>query len=181
MNAMSMKWIATLLPFLAACSSSYMRDAAPTDPPGPDEAKIVILRDAFYAIARTFPIYDGDELLGFSEYGSYFECRRKPGHHLFLAWGETDGAVQADLAGSRTYYLQFNPKAGFFSAGASLQLLPPGPHLDARIKGLVCRELIPERGDSWMTRHHEKAARKVEYYEGQGKARCVVLKPEDGR
>lgn len=170
---------------LAACSSSYMRDAGPSAAPGPDEAKVVVYRSSIVGAARTFPVYDGEELLGFSEASSYFESLRKPGHHLFVAWGESDGVVHAELAPGKTYYLEFYPRMGFFSAGAGLAAVPATPEqctrLDKLLGGLSHRELIPERGAEWEEKHREKEARLVSRHEAQEAAGNGVLHPEDGR
>ena len=180
-----MKILLSILPFLAACSSSYMRDAGPTPAPGQEEAKVVIYRSSIVGAARTFPVYDGEELLGFTEVSSYFESLRKPGHHLFVAWGESDGVVHAELAPGKTYYLEFYPKMGFFSAGAGLAAVPATPEkcaeLDKLLSGLAHRELIPERGATWEENHREKEAKLVNRHEAQEPSRNGVLRPEDGR
>src|SRR6516162_8842751 len=105
-----MKGIPILLPaLLAACSTtSYMRDAQPTPPPGPDEAKVIIYRTATFGGADNFPVYElvGDEdgtLLGFTETDRYFEVHCPPGKHLFITWGEGEAFIEADLEGGRTY------------------------------------------------------------------------------
>lgn len=180
-----MKYLLAILPFLAACSSSYMRDAGSSPEPGPDEAKIVVYRTSVLGAARTFPVYDGEELLGFTEVGSYFESLRKPGHHLFVTWGESDGVVSADLAPAKTYYLEMYPKVGFFSAGAGLSPVPASPEkcaeLDKTLQRLAHRELIPERGAAWEEKHREKEAKIISKHEAHPPGEGSVLKPEDGR
>ncbi len=180
-----MKYLLPILPFLAACSSSYMRDAGPSVDPGPDEARIVVYRDSGVAMARTFPVYDGEELIGFSEYGSYFEVNRKAGEHLFLAWGSSDGVVHAELAPKKTYYLWFYPKAGFFSAGAGLDAVPATPEncakMDALLPKLSRRELIPERGAAWVESHKSKQEKKLGKQEGKEVDPKHLMQPEDGR
>src|SRR5262249_17342844 len=109
----------------------------------------------------------------------------KPGPHTFIAWGESDGVVHAELAPRKTYYLQFYPTMGFFSAGAGLQGVPATPEncvkVDGTLKGMAPRELIPERGATWTESHVKKQAKKLEYWEGEGRDKGGVLKPEDGR
>ena len=69
---------------LAACSTTReMRDAAPTPPPGPGEAKVVVYRTAVFGGADHYPVYDAvspePKLLGYTETGCYFEVRCAPG------------------------------------------------------------------------------------------------------
>jgi hypothetical protein len=180
-----MKGILLLLPFQVACASSYMTDTEPLGQPSPDQAKVVLFRTVPVAMALTFPIYDGTELLGFSEYGTYFECFRKPGPHFFVAWGESDGIVEADLAGGKTYFLEFFPTWGFFKTGAGLAPVPAqsekGAKMEGILSGLKCRQLIPERQASWMERHQDKAVQKEEHAQEKAPENRAYLRPGDGK
>jgi hypothetical protein len=180
-----MKTLLMILPFLAACSSSYMRDAGTSAAPGPGESKIVVYRGMGAGFARTFPVYDGEELLGFTEVNSYFEALRKPGEHLFIAWGESDGVVHAELAPGKTYYLEFYPRMGVFSAGAGLDAVPATPdkcvQIDKMLGTFAHREIIPERGASWEEKHREKEAKLIQKHSAQEPGSKGLLRPEDGR
>jgi hypothetical protein len=180
-----MKYLLLVLPFLAACSSSYMRDAAPSGPLGPDEARIVVYRTSAMGFARTFPVYDGEELIGFSEVGSSFESIRKSGSHVFIAWGESDGVVHAELAPQKTYYLELYPTIGFFTAGVGLTPVPATPDtcakIDETLKSLAHRELIPERGAAWVESHKSKEEKKLKKHEGEEINPKQLLKSGDGR
>ncbi|HZE98496.1 MAG TPA: hypothetical protein VE981_15800 [Planctomycetota bacterium] len=81
--------------------------------------------------------------------------------------------MHATLAPAKTYYLQFHPTYGFFTPGAGLDPVAATPGncagLDRTLKDLSPRELVPEQGVSWMERHRAKEAKKVEYWEGEGR------------
>src|SRR5689334_16950186 len=116
-----MRAIVLILPFVAACSSSYMRPAEPGAPPGEGESKVVFCRPSRFAgSAVTFSLWDGVRLIGFAESGSYFEYRCSPGKHLFIAEAEGDKAVDADLSARKTYYIWVTPRMGVLSANVGL-------------------------------------------------------------
>ena len=148
-----MKILVSLLPLaLAACSTTrFMRDADPTPPPGPDEAKVVVYRTSQFGGADNFPVVDGDgNLLGFTETDCFFEIRRPPGKHLFAARGEGDAFVEADLAGGKTYYIRAYSKFGLLSSRPGFapvgQGSEHGEEIDRVLPKLRCRELDPEKG-----------------------------------
>ena len=69
---MKKSWPAMLM-FLAACSTTdLMRDARPSGPPCPDQAKVVIYRTSAFGGGSHFPVYEVDEnsrrLVGFTEW-----------------------------------------------------------------------------------------------------------------
>jgi hypothetical protein len=111
-----MRLLLCLLPFVAACSS-YMQRTVPSGPPGPNEATVVFCRPArMVGSAVDFPIWDGEELVGFSEGGRAVEHRCAPGEHLFLADAQTYKAIAATLAGGQIYYVWITPRMGMLSA-----------------------------------------------------------------
>jgi len=66
-----MKAIILVLPFVAACSSCYMREAQPSGPPGVGESKVIFCRPSrFTGSGVTFDVWDGATLIGFAESGS---------------------------------------------------------------------------------------------------------------
>lgn len=172
-----MKSLLIVLPFLAACSSSYMRNAGGSVEPGPDEAKVIVFRNSPVGFLFTYAVTDGSELIGVAEAGSYFETIRKAGPHTFVAWGESDDAVEAVLEPQKTYYLRFYTRSGFFSPGAGLAPVPATAENWARMDDLLPklsrRELIPERGAAWMKSHSSIQEKKVD--PGHW------MKPYDGR
>jgi len=186
-----MKIILALLPAaLAACSTtSYMRDALPTLPPGPEEAKVIIYRNTSFGGAEHFPVYEllDDEdgkLLGFTETDRYFEYRCPPGKHLFVTWGEGDAFIEADLEAGKTYFIRTYAKFGVLSARPGFA--PVGresgdfPDVEAALSTLQCRELDPEKAAEYEHRkvdHMKKTM--ASYREGRKNPRFLI--PEDGQ
>ena len=70
--------------------------------------------------AVTFPVWDGEKLVGFSESGGNFEHRCAPGEHFFVASAQTYKGMPATLAGGSVYYVWLTPRLGFLSAGVGL-------------------------------------------------------------
>ena len=185
-----MKGIAILLPAaLAACSTtSYMRDAQPTPPPGPDEAKVVIYRTATFGGAENFPVYElvDDEdgkLLGFTETDRYFEVRCPPGKHLFVTRGEGDAFIEADLEGGRTYFIRTYSKFGLLSArpgfapvGRESELFPD---LEETLSTLQCRELDPRKAAEYDHREEDSLKKAMAGYR-EGRKNPRLLHPDDG-
>lgn len=151
--------IARVLPpalvLLAGCAAGYMRDARPTGPPGPEEARVVFYRTSRIGFAADFPVYDGEELIGLSESGNYFEVRCAPGKHLFVSGFSPDPpeAVDADLVAGKTYYVKVYPKnaALFGLVWTVVGGLAPvkkddreWDRVERRIDRMQCRELVPE-------------------------------------
>jgi hypothetical protein len=170
---------------LAACSAAYMRDPEPGAAPGPEEAKVVIYRPSSSAASRTYPVYDGERLVGFAESGAYFEYRCPAGEHLFLVLGRADAAVRAELAPGRTYYLRVDAKAAWFSRRLLLSPVAPGSpemeRLEDELGGCDPRELVPEEGAEFAEEDRDRAAARKAHYAGDGRGECGQLRPEDGR
>lgn len=176
--------LAILVAWLAGCSaaaaaSSTMRDAAPTRPPGPDEAKIVFYRPGkLLGNQTTWRIYDGETLAGVIENGASFEHRCPPGRHLFLAVPGTEPAVDADLAGGKTYYVRVNAKTGH---DVSAELVPLTRE-DREFEACACRELSRERiTEDYLAQYRKYVATWKAHWEGPGSKQCQRLRPEDGR
>ncbi len=181
-----MKAIILVLPFVAACSSSYMRAAEPGGPPGEGESKVVFCRPGRMAgSAVTFSVWDGLQLIGFAESGSYFEYRCSPGKHLFIAEAESDKAVDADLGAKKTYYVWVTPRMGVVSASVGLTPVNQEsdllPKLEKALKKGKCRELIPEIVAEYQERCRERMQKLKEEFEGPRKGDALRLLPEDGR
>lgn len=178
-----MKIFSVLLPLaLVACSTtSYMRDAQPTSPPCADQAKVIVYRTAAFGGADNYPVFDdAGNLLGFTETDCYFEILRSPGHHRFVALGEGEAIVDAELVGGRTYYLRASSKFGIVTSRPVLS--PIGQEskhveeIDRVFPSLRCRELDPEKSAEFEA---ERGRRAKEAFAGDRKPQ--ILKPEDGR
>ncbi|MBV8880565.1 MAG: hypothetical protein JO332_11405 [Planctomycetaceae bacterium] len=156
-------------------SSRYMRDADPTPPPGPDEAKVIVYRTAVLGGIDNFPVYavtaDRSQLVGFTETDAYFEYRGAPGKTLFIASGEGDALVEADLQAGETYVLRVWSKFGLVSARPGLAPVEPGSvrwkeFEEARAE-LQARELAPETREAARRRTEARAeAALAEYRSG---------------
>jgi hypothetical protein len=178
---------AFLLLGLAACSTtSSMRDAQPTPPPGPDEAKVIVYRTENFGGAKHFPVYDdagpAGKLLGFTETGCYFEFRCLPGRHLFFTWGEGDAFIVADLEPGKTYYIRafsrfgiLEPRPGFAPVGTRSE---EWPKLDSILPKLRCRELEPEEAAAFEKKNRNAV---MHLKEGFDQLEARWLDPGDGR
>jgi len=185
-----MKVILALLPaVLAACSTtSYMRDAEPTPPPGAREAKVIIYRTSQFGGAENFPVYelvdhDDGKLLGFTETDRYFEYRCPPGKHLFVTWGEGEAFIEADLEAGKTYFIRTYSKFGVLSARPGFA--PVGresehyPEIEETLSTLQCRELDPEKAAEYEHRKQDHLRKTMaSYREVQKNPRFLI--PEDG-
>jgi hypothetical protein len=177
-----------LLLGLAACSlSGRMRDAQPTPPPGPDQAKVIVYRTSPIGESAHFPVYEvtdeGGRLLGFTETDCYFEYTCPPGVHLFLAWEEGEAVVEADLEPGKTYFIQAYSKFGVLAPRPGLAPVGKGSErwaeLEEVLPSLRCRRLDPAQAAEFKAGHtgrFEEAHRA--YVEGKRAPR--VIRPDDG-
>jgi hypothetical protein len=180
--------VIVLLLAAAGCTSTgYMRDAVPTPPPGPTEAKVVVYRTAVLGGVDNFPIYeylnDDGKLLGFTETDCYFEYRCDPGKHFFLTWGEGDAFIEADLAPGKTYYLQAWSKFGILSSRPGFAPVLPDSEayreLEKDWPRLQCRELDPGKAAEYEVRKEDRVRKARELYEANRKE-AKTLTPEEG-
>jgi hypothetical protein len=181
--------VPALLLLAAGCSTTgYMRDAKPTPPPGPTEAKVVVYRTAVVGGFDNFPVYeyinDDGKLLGFTETNCYFEYRCDPGKHFFLTWGEGDAFIEADLAPGKIYYIQAWSKLGILSSRPGFAPVAPGSEafheLEKSWPELRCRELDPDKAVEYELRKEDRVREGRAAYEAGRKA-AEQLKPDEGR
>ena len=179
---------ALLLLAVGCTTTSYMRDAKATQPPGPDEAKVVVYRDSAIGGVDHYPIFeyaneDGN-LLGFTETNCYFEFRCKPGKHFFLTWGEGDAFIEATLDGGKTYYLRAWSKFGLVSSRPVFVPVLKGSDDLKDLKKvwpeLRCRELDPAQADAYEIKKEDRVQKAHDSYEAGSKA-AKILKAEDGQ
>jgi hypothetical protein len=185
-----MKVILVLLPLaLAACSTtSYMRDALPTPPPGPDEAKVIVYRTSSFGGSTNFPVYEildheDGRLLGFTETDRFFEIHCPPGKHLFVTWGEDEAFIEADLEGGKTYFIQSFTRFGILSARPGFAPLGRDsehfPEIEETLSTLQCRELDPEKAAEYEHRKVDHLRKTLaSYREGRKNPRFLI--PQDG-
>lgn len=173
-----------LLSAIGCTSTSLMRDAEPTPPPGPGEAKVIVYRTAVLGGVDNFPVYeispDGSKLLGFTETGCYFEVRCEPGRHVFLTWREGEAFVEAELEPGQTYYLQAWSKFGWVSSRPGFAPVHAGGddwrELQKSLPDLRCRELVPEKGAEYERDHEDRVRRARAAYEA-GSRRVERIDP----
>jgi hypothetical protein len=146
-----------------------MRDTIPTEPPGPDECKVVFYRTSAVSTIAQYPVFHGDKPVGMAEQGCYFEIRVPPGEHLFTSAYGHAGAVFADLAPGKTYFIKAHYHSYFWegcyvaSGGVALTPLIAGSSdwekLQKKLRHLQCRELDPDQTsafqESWAGLAHQ--------------------------
>lgn len=178
----------SLIVALAACSTTEdMRDAQPTAPPGPGEAKVIVYRTSAFGESAHFPVFgvedEGGRLDGFTETGCYFEVRCAPGVNLFLTWSEGDEYVTADLEAGKTYFLRAYSKFGLARPRPGLEPIRPGTEewkeLEKVWPTLRCREVDPQKAAEFLARNRERLKESHRsYVEGHKAPR--VIRPDDG-
>jgi hypothetical protein len=175
-----------LLLSAAGCTaaSSRMKYSAPTAPPDAGAAKVIFYRTPAYAGDKlTWEVWDGDQLAGVAENGGYFEYGCAPGRHVFhLMSGSFLGegrAVDAELAGGKTYYIRAHVGTGLEPS--------PGRSPDERRKRddefgrCGCRELRRDRvTDERLAKDREAARKHAEDLRGPRASQCFRMVPEDG-
>ena len=182
---------ALLLLTLAGClhyQTEYMRDGATPPAVKDGEAIVVVFRPSTFGGNVQFPIFEFRDsevdLMGFSESGCYFEYRCPAGKHVFLTWGESTAYIEADLAPKKTYYIRCFAKMGILAPHPKFDPVCPGTeewkNLDAELKGLRLRELIPDKGETYEDSKEERAKKAKASFE-EGKKTPTVLKSDCGR
>lgn len=184
-----MKLLSAFLLLSVGCTStSYMRDARRSPPPGPNESKVVVYRTAVLGGVDNFPIFeyldDDSKLLGFTETGCYFEYRCPPGRHFFLTWGEGNAFIDADLAPGRTYYIQAWSKFGLLSSRPGFAPVAPDSadmrELAKQWPELRCRELDPAKAASYEYRKEGRVQEARAAYKA-GEKPAEPLTPDEGQ
>jgi len=180
--------VPAILSLAIGCSTtSYMRDALPTAPPGSNGAKVVFYRTAVLGGVDNFPVYEyvdeDGKLLGFTETGCYFEYTCQPGKHFFLTWGEGDAFIEAELAGGKTYFIQAWSKFGWVSSRPGFAPVPPDSDefrdLMKAWPNLRCRELDPSKVAEYEMRKEDRVQKaRAAYQAGIGTAK--PLTPDEG-
>lgn len=159
---------------VGCAASGYMRDTEPTPPPGPDEVKVLVYRTAVIGGIEQFPIYAAQEgrlqLMGFTETDRYFEARLAPGRTVFIASGEGDALIQADLVAGHTYILQAWSKIGLVTARPGFAPVAIDSEawmdLEAVRSHLQARELDPEKAETARQKTIDRATLALTEYEG---------------
>jgi hypothetical protein len=111
-----------------AARSRYMQPVPATAvlQPPPGQALVVFVRPSSFARSMRFTVLTSrGQFLGDSLPSSHFAVALPPGQHVFLVWAENTGALRAELAPGRIYYVEVSAKMGFGSARAHLLAITP--------------------------------------------------------
>lgn len=183
------RFLPALLLLAAGCTTTnYMRDATPTPPPAPNEAKVIFYRTAVLGGVDNFPVFeyvnDDGKLLGFTETNCYFEVRCAPGRHFYLTLGEGEAFIDAELAAGKTYFIQAWSKFGVFSSRPGFAPVAPDSEdmreFRKRWPELRCRELDPSKAPSYEDRKEDRVREARAAFEA-GRKPARPLRPEEGR
>jgi hypothetical protein len=182
-----MKGLWWLLPLLASCSGPdlMVRSDERTDPPGKDEAKVVVFRESYRNRTKPYAFFDEQELLGFAQAGAWFEVLVRPGNHFFFLHGVSVNGVRANLAAGKTYYLRVDsvPKLLLLQ----LRLTPITPdqedydRLDQTLADLERREPVERQLVAYAKQHSARLERELAELETDRIEECIPLGPDEGR
>lgn len=175
-----------LLPFFASCASSYMQRAEPSGPPGLTDAKVVFCRPSrALGGAVTFPVWDGTNLIGFSESGGTIEYRCTPGEHWFIASAQSYKGMNATLEPGKVYYVWLTPRVGFLSAAVGLtrvgkedaELLE---QVRASLKENEYKAKLPEKCDPYEAKRRDTIREVLDEFRSGARTPEPPLRADDG-
>lgn len=175
-----------LLPFLAACGKDWMvLREEPTDPPGTDEARVIVYRESFRNATKPYAFLDDEEVLGFSLVGTWFEVRCTPGEHFFVLHGVGSSGVRATLEAGRTYFLRVDSVPKLLELDLRLTPIVPGmEEFENVFKIMVELERVEPIG-AVLAEYAELHADGIEASIARLKTdrldQCATLKPDAGR
>jgi hypothetical protein len=156
------------------------------DPPGKNEAKVIVYRDSWRNPTKPYAFLDQEQLLGFAESGAWFEVLCTPGEHFFYLHGVSSSGVRATLAEGRTYYLRADSIPELFHLNLELIPIVPGmrefDETGEILSGLERRELRSVQViEEYTTSHAERLEENLAYLLTEGYEGCAVLRADDGR
>ncbi|MDA0991603.1 MAG: hypothetical protein O3A51_12730 [Verrucomicrobia bacterium] len=154
----------------------------------PDRALVSFVPTATYADATRFEIWDGTNLVGLIDPGTYLQVLVEPGEHLFLGKGEDWSFVKATLAPGRQYYISATVTTGVFKSNVSLTAFKKS---DFKREGafqkveIAMRALRPQQANRKLLAEFARpklaGARQAVNQFASGKARYTALEHDDGR
>jgi hypothetical protein len=175
-------------------SSAFMHEAASahSGPPPAGSATVVFLRPSNFGYATTPTILDQQGgFVGQSVASSQFAATVPAGKHMFVVWAENTGALQADLAPGKTYYVHVSLKMGALSARAHLLALKPASSdwgkLDDWLGTTTRYEVDQQAGQAYLAGRadevQERLRRANEALQKYDRAELAerTLAPKDGR
>jgi len=181
-----MRVLVLLLPFLAACGKDWMivREE-PTDPPGTDEARVIVYRESFRNATKPYAFLDDEELLGFSQVGTWFEVRCTPGEHFFVLHGVGSSGVRATLEAGKTYFLRADSVPKLLELELRLTPIVPGmEEFDNVFKIMVELERVAPISEvlaEYAELHADDLEASIASLKTDRFEQCAVLKPDAGR
>ncbi len=174
------------LSLLTSCTN-YMQDTKPLGPPGPNEATVVFCRPSrFIAGGDKFPLWDGEQFLGFVADGCTIEHRCAPGEHFFVASAQTYKGLPATLAGGRVYYVWVTPRVGFLITAVGFTPVPKDDEkLFEQVRASIAenrfRTKVPAECASYEADWRESVQSAIAEFKSGKRESEPALRAEDGR
>lgn len=180
------KLLLLLLPLLASCGKEWMIVTdAPADPPGTDEARVIVFRESFRNATKPYAFLDDEELLGFSLVGTWFEVRCAPGDHFFVLHGVGSDGIRATLEAGRTYFLRVDSVPRLLRLDLRLTPIVPGTkefeEIDATLARLDRVEPVDSLLAAFADYHAEDLEESISSLKTVRLDQCGILSPEAGR
>jgi len=182
-----MRTLVFLLPCLVSCGTAALMvpSREETEPPGTDEAKVVVYRDSFRNATKPYAFLDDEELLAFCEVGAWFEVRCKPGDHFFFLHGVSSSGVRATLEAGKTYYLKVDSVPKLFRLQLRLTPIIPGTKefddIDRILARLERREAVDTILAEYEDAHADDLERALSHLKTDELENCAILSGEAGR
>jgi len=181
-----MKRILLLLPLLASCGKEWMIvTETPADPPGTDEARVIVYRESFRNATKPYAFLDDEEILAFSLPGTWFEIRCTPGEHFFVLHGVSADAVRATLEAGRTYFLRVDSVPELLHLRLLLTPIVPGMkefgEIDRTLNGLERVEPVVGLLAEYAEVHADDLEEAISSLKTDQLDRCGILGPDAGR
>ena len=181
--------------FLISCTATSEFMTQKSDaiaPASTDAATVVFFRHSGYATAKAPVILTADgKYVGEGLLKVKFAVRFPAGQHMFIAWGEGNYSIKANLKAGKTYYVVVAPKIGAWSPRFHLLPIKKGtPDWDKRDELLAkCEAYTVDRvaGQKEKVDKYDTDVKSViekgktrfdEYNDGEKKE--FTLDPEDG-
>jgi hypothetical protein len=182
-----MKKLILLLPLLAACGGQRVvsRVDEPSEAPGTDQARVIVFRESFRNATKPYAFLNDEEVLGFSEVGTWFEVRVTPGEHFFVLHGVGAAGVRAKLDAGKTYFLRVDSVPKLLRLELRLTPIVPGMDEFEKIHRVLIDLDRTEPIDSALADYAEEHAEELEAAISRLRTddyeQCPVLGPDAGR
>ena len=134
-----------------------------------------------------FHLWDGDKFIGFAGRKVYFQYFTNPGKHIFMAVGENQAFMEADIDLGKEYYVlivtnmgAWTPRVGFLPVNKSSKYWPQIHTWKTKLHKIDPRFKEIKK---WDELYKKKAKHFIEYFKTEYKktGKYQVLNPEDGK